>query len=254
MTSLPPEFLNRPLAHRALHDVSDGRPENSRAAIKAAISAGYGLEIDVQLSADGVAMVFHDYTLDRLTDETGAVRLHKAAALRNIRLRHGTETIPDLPEVLDLVGGRAPVLIEIKDQDGEMGADVGPLETAVAHALEHYKGPIAVMSFNPHSMDRMRVLRAQTPRGLVTSAYSADDWDLPQSTRERLREIPDFDRVGASFISHEAADLSRTCVADLKQRGIPVLCWTIRTPEEEAVARQVADNVTFEGYRPEVKP
>ncbi|MEX0364600.1 MAG: glycerophosphodiester phosphodiesterase family protein [Ruegeria sp.] len=245
---LPPAFLDAPLAHRALHDVTDGRPENSRAAIRAAMDRGYGIEIDVQLSADDQAMVFHDYALDRLADGTGPVRVVPAGTLAQTPLKGGSEGIPTLPEVLNLVAGRVPLLIEIKDQDGGMGADIGPLEQATANALAGYTGPVALMSFNPHSVARMADLCPDIPRGIVTSAYRAADWPLSAATRDRLRDIPDFERVAASFISHEAGDLDRPRVADLKAQGANILCWTIRSPEEEARARQVAQNVTFEGY------
>jgi len=248
MPRLDPAFLGAPLAHRALHDVSDGRPENSRAAIRAAVSHGYGIEIDLQLSADNHAVVFHDYALDRLADAAGPVHALTATALAQTRLRGGDEGVPDLPEVLELVAGRVPVLIEIKDQDGAMGPDIGLLEAATAKALEGYAGPIAVMSYNPHSVARMGVLCPDIPRGLVTSAHDSDDPPLPAHISDRLREIPDFDRVGASFISHDAADLSRPRVAELKAAGANILCWTIRSPEAEAKARKVAENITFEGY------
>ena len=245
---LDPAFLAAPLAHRALHDVADGRPENSRAAIVAAIAHGYGIEIDLQLTADNFAVVFHDYALDRLAAAVGPVRARTASALAQTRLRGGDEGVPDLPEILELVAGRVPLLIEIKDQDGGMGPDIGPLEAATASALEGYAGPVAVMSFNPHSVDRMGVLCPDIPRGLVTSAFDPDDPLLPAHTSDRLREIPDFDRVDASFISHDAADLSRPRVAELKAAGANILCWTIRSPEAEAKARKVAENITFEGY------
>jgi len=253
MKPLAPSFLGAPLAHRGLHDVADGRPENSRAALQAAIDHGYGIEIDVQLSADGAAMVFHDYALERLTSESGAVQLRTADALRAIPLTGGDETIPDLPDILKLVAGQVPLLIEIKDQDGQMGPDIGPLETAVSHALEGYKGPLALMSFNPHSVARMRELSGHIPRGLVTSAYDVQGWPLPAATCDQLRAIPDYDRVDASFISHEAADLDRPRVAELKDAGAHVLCWTIRSPQAEADARTVAENVTFEGYLPDLR-
>lgn len=248
MTRLDPAFLTAPLAHRALHDLSKGRPENSRAAIKAAIAAGYGIEIDVQLSFDGAAMVFHDDLLDRLTAETGAVRLRPAAQLREITLSGGHEGIPDLHEVLELVDGRVPLLVEIKDQDGGMGPDIGPLETAVGQALTGYDGPIAVMSFNPHSMALMCDLGPNIARGLVTSAYDPDAWSLPADTCDTLRAIPDFERVEACFISHEVADLDRARVAELKTQGADILCWTVRSAADETRARRVADNITFEGY------
>ncbi|XDA97851.1 glycerophosphodiester phosphodiesterase family protein [Sulfitobacter sp. LCG007] len=245
---LPEAFLRLPIAHRALHDLRDGRPENSRAAIRAAIKAGYAIEIDVQLTSDDQAVVFHDDTLDRLTGLRGAVRAHSAADLAGIALRGGDEAIPDLPEILGLVAGQVPLVIEIKDQDGAMGPDIGPLEEAVADAVASYEGPLALMSFNPHSVARMARLAPDLPRGLVTGSYKADRWKLPAQVCNALREIPDFERCAACFISHEHTDLARARVMQLKSAGARVICWTIRSPEEEARARRVAENVTFENY------
>lgn len=250
---LPPEFLTTPLAHRAFHAIDDSRPENSPAAIEAAIDRGYGIEIDLQLSADGQAMVFHDYHLGRLTIEDGPIRMRSATELQRIPLRGGTDTIPTLPQVLEQVAGRTPLLIEIKDQDGGMGAAVGQLEKATAEALAGYTGPVALMSFNPHSVLKLGILCPDLPRGLTTSAFRPEDWaPLPPRTLDRLREIPDYDHSGASFISHEAADLSAPRVQDLSRRGADILCWTIRSPEEEAEARKIAANITFEGYEAKI--
>jgi glycerophosphoryl diester phosphodiesterase len=247
--ALPPAFLRLPVAHRALHDRAARRPENSPGAIVAAIAAGYGIEIDVQLSADGQAMVFHDETLDRLTAETGLLSQRNAADLGRIPLRDCDDGIPTLPQMLRLVSGRVPLLIEIKDQTGEMGADTGALEQAVARALLGYDGPVAVMSFNPHSVAIMARLAPEVARGITTSAYDPDDWaPLPAAICSHLRRIPDFDDAGASFISHEWRDLGRPRVAELKGQGAAVLCWTIRSATDEATARRIADNVTFEGY------
>ena len=246
---LPGAFLTQPLAHRALHDRAAGRPENSRAAVRAAVAAGYGIEIDVQLSADGQAMVFHDEELDRLTAEHGPITARTAAELGRIGLRDAEDGIPTLPEVLALIDGRVPLLIEIKDQTLTMSETDGRLEASTAAALDSYTGPVAVMSFNPHSVARMARLAPQVPRGLTTSAYDPEDWaPLPEDTCTRLRGIPDYDRTGASFLSHEAADLARPRVAELKAQGAAILCWTIRSPEAEDRARQVAQNITFEGY------
>lgn len=249
---LPQSFLNRPIAHRGLHDVQDGRPENSRAAIAAAIDAGYGIEIDVQLTADGKAAVFHDYALDRLTDEMGPIGKRSLADLATVRLRGGNEAVPGLAEVLALVDGRVPLLIELKDQDGALGPDVGPLEMAVGHAVSDYQGPVAVMSFNPHSIAAMQALLPDVPRGLVTCAFSPEDWPAPRARLIVLAGIPDYARVGASFISHDASDLDAPRVAELKDAGATILCWTIKSPEAEAEARRIAQNVTFEGYLPPV--
>ncbi|MBQ1204095.1 MAG: phosphodiesterase [Loktanella sp.] len=246
---LPAAFLDRPIAHRALHDRKAGRVENSVAAINAAIDAGYGIEIDVQLSSDGHAMVFHDYMLDRLTAQTGPVRARSRAELAEIGLKDDTGTIPALDDILALVAGQVPLLIEIKDQDGNMGPAVGALEQATCLALADYRGDVALMSFNPHSMAACQKLAPHIPRGLVTSAYATMFWpELTPEICDRLRDIPDFDRTGASFISHEAFDLERPRVAEIKAQGAPILCWTIRSAAEEAKARLIADNVTFEGY------
>lgn len=247
---LPHAFLDIPIAHRALHDRAAGRIENSPAAIKAAVEAGYGIEIDLQLSADGMAMVFHDEDLDRLTDDTGPIAARTAAELTRIRLKDSTDTIPTLDEVLALIEGRVPLLIEIKDQSLTMGPTDGRLEAATAAALTGYQGPVAVMSFNPSSVHHMARLAPAIPRGITTSAYDPANWSpLPEALCDRLRDIPDYEATGSSFVSHEAADLARPRLLDLKAMGATILCWTIRSPEAEATARHVADNVTFEGYR-----
>ncbi len=253
MTPLPEAFLAVPLAHRGLHDRDAGRPENSRAAVRAAIAAGYGIEIDLQASRDGHAMVFHDYDLGRLTSETGPVRRRDAAQLAQIHLKGGDEGIPDLPEILALVAGQVPLLVELKDQHGQMGETDGALESATAAAVTGYAGPVAVMSFNPHMMIAMAARAPQFPRGLVTGAFSAENWPLlREETRARLRAMPDYDAAGACFVSHEAGDLDSPHLARLRARGVPILCWTVRSAEAEARARRVADTVTFEGYLPDL--
>ena len=245
---LPDSFLTTPIAHRGLHCVSQGRPENSIAAIKCAIDHGYAVEIDLQLTADGQALVFHDYDLARLTEAAGPVRERTASELASIALRGGEAGPPLLAEVLKLVDGQVPLLIELKDQDGELGENVGPLEAAVARDLEGYSGPVAVMSFNPHSVSALQTLAPEIPRGLVTDAFDAKTWRVSQSTADALNRIPDYDRVGACFISHDCRDLAMPRVAELKEAGAKILCWTVTSPEQEAEARKIADNITFEWY------
>jgi glycerophosphoryl diester phosphodiesterase len=246
---LHPDFLRLPIAHRALHDRKQRRPENSPAAIRAAVRAGYGIEIDLQLSSDGVAMVFHDEELDRLTAETGPVGQRSAAELGRIPLRDADDGIPTLAEVLQIIRGQVPLLIEIKDQTLAMSEPDGRLEAATAAALFGYEGPVAVMSFNPGSVAHMARLAPDVARGLTTSAYDPDIWSpVPAAVCDRLRDIPDYEATLSSFISHEARDLARPRVADLKAQGAAILCWTIRSPAAETAARRVAGNVTFEGY------
>lgn len=247
--TLPAAFRDTPLAHRALHDRNAGRVENSRKSIQAAIDASYGIEVDVQLSRDGEAMVFHDDLLDRLTAETGPITLRGHRELGQIALKDDGGTIPTLSEVLAMVSGQVPLLIEIKDQTGTMGGDTGVLEQATVNALQNYKGDIALMSFNPHAVAVLAKIAPDIPRGLTTSAYAEPFWpDVPAETRDALREIPDYYRVGACFISHEASDLARPRISELRAEGAAILCWTIRSRIAEAEARQIADNITFEGY------
>ena len=254
MTPLPAEFFRAPIAHRGLHDAASGRPENSLSAFAAAVAAGYGIELDLQMSQDGRAMVFHDYALDRLTAATGAVRQRSAAELGGIALGNSShaDAIPELAAVLTLVAGRVPLLIEIKDQDGAMGPNVGALEDATLAALDGYAGPVAVMSFNPHSVAHLHAARPGLPVGLVSDAFDPDEWNLSEATCDRLRDMPDFERVGASFVSHDVNDLDRPRLAALKSAGARILCWTVRSPEVERAARRIAENVTFEGYLPPV--
>lgn len=246
---LPPAFLTTPLAHRGYHDKALRRPENSLSAFRAAIDAGYGIELDVQRTADDQAMVFHDDTLDRLTANVGRVDALTAAQLGKIALRDSDETIPTLTDVLTMVAGRVPLLIEIKDHLDTMLPTSGKLEAAIAAALEGYDGPVAVMSFNPHCVAEMARLAPHVPRGITTENYDpANNAPIPAAVCEALREIPDYDRTQSRFISHKATDLARPRVADLKAQGAAILCWTIRSAQAEAKARLIADNITFEGY------
>ena len=248
---LPVSFLAAPIAHRGLHDLAAGIPENSLASFDAAIARGYGIELDLQLSQDGVAMVFHDYSLERLTGKKGALAQRSAAELGQIGLTGGAEAISTLAETLARVRGRAPLLIELKDQDGALGPNVGALEEATLAALAGYSGDVALMSFNPHCVAALAALAPHLPRGLTTCDYAPQDWPtIPRARLSELASIPDFARTGASFISHQASDLASPHVAALKARKVPVLCWTIRSEQAEAQARQLADNVTFEGYLP----
>ncbi len=246
---LPAAFLTTPIAHRALHDKTQGAPENSLAAIRRAVQAGYGIEVDLQLAADGVAMVFHDYDLDRLTGASGLVRDRTSAELGTIPLLGSDEPIPTLAEMLALVDGRVPLLIELKDQSGGLGQAETALEEAVARDLSGYGGPAAVMSFNPYMVAALSRLAPDIPRGLVTSGFATEKWpDVPPEICAELRAISGYEMSGSSFISHDWRDLDSPRVAELKAQGVPILCWTVTSPEIEAQARQAADNITFEAY------
>ena len=249
MIPLPEEFLTNPLAHRGYHGQAPDVSENSRAAFEEAVVRGYGIELDVQLSADGEAMVFHDFRLERLTSESGLVRERRRPCLERIELGASAETIPALDDVLALVAGRVPVLIEIKRPVRTKVDDGNVLERAVARVVNLYEGPVAVMSFCPDAIERFASVAPDVPRGLTTCPFRPRDWPgLSDDVLAGLRNVVDFERLGATFISHQMADLRRPRVADLKACGTPLLCWTVRCIEHEVEARRVAHNITFEGY------
>ena len=218
--------------------------------MRAAIAGGYGIEIDLQVAACGEAMVFHDATLRRLTGHIGQVAELDAAALSAIPLAGAAdgETIPTLPDILALVAGQVPLLIEIKDPDATLGPGSGVLEGRVAECLADYAGPVAVMSFNPHSVMALSRLAPGVARGLTTCDFVGATWPLPDYRRAELAGISDFEATGSSFVSHNRTELDNPALARLKARGVPILCWTVRSPAQERIARRVADNVTFEGY------
>lgn len=248
MTALPADFLTMPIAHRGLH--GPNVPENSLAAFRAAIEAGYAIECDIQRCVDGAPVVFHDYDLSRMAGDESFVADLTAEDLQDFRLLKTDERIPTLGEMLRLVAGQVPLLIEIKDQDGRLGTNIGDLQKRVAEELKGYEGPVAVMSFNPETVAAFHAVAPEIAVGLTTCAYDADEWPmLDAQERAHLGAISDYARTGAGFISHDRVDLANPAVTALKAAGVPVLCWTIHNEAEEAEARRVADNITFEDYR-----
>ena len=145
-------FYDVPIAHRGLHNAAEGFPENSTEAIINALNNGYGIEIDIQMSSDRKAIVFHDDELDRLTSHTGLIRNKTAEELKKISLIESNNKIPLLKDILDIVGGKTPLLIEIKDQDGALGSNVGILEQEISSLLLTYRGHADVMSFKVNSL------------------------------------------------------------------------------------------------------
>jgi glycerophosphoryl diester phosphodiesterase len=226
-------LIVRPFAHRGLH--GNGRIENSRAAFEAAIAAGFGIELDVQASADGEAVVFHDYDLERLTEATGLVALLTVDQLARVRLRGTKEAISTLPEILGLIGGRTPLLIELKSP----GRRVAALSGAVRRALEHYDGPVAVMSFNP---EIGRWFARHAPgllRGLVVT-------EAGRRWRGRLSRHIAFRRSRPDFLAYDIRDLPSRFAARQRSRGHKVLTWTCRSDEEKKRAARHADQIIFE--------
>ena len=223
-------------AHRGLH--GEARPENSLAAFAAAIERGLGIECDVRLSADGEVMVFHDDTLMRMTGESGAVADRSAAALATLRLAGGEEPTPRLTDLLALVAGRAPLLIELKLHRPHPAA---PLCEAVARVLAGYAGTHAVMSFDARVPGWFARHAPQTPRGLIMS-----EADTPGALGPLRRHLALW-RARPDFIAADLRDLPSRFAAAQRARGLPVACWTIRSATQLAHAHQHADTFIREG-------
>jgi glycerophosphoryl diester phosphodiesterase len=248
---LPREFLRAPIAHRGLHDRAKGRIENSRASVRAAVEAGYGIEIDIQRAGCGEAMVFHDASLRRITGRRCNVADFTAAELGGIELSGGGETIPTLGEILAIVAGRSALLIEGKDPDASLTDTGGALEARVGELLAGYGGPVALMSFNPHSVAAFGRAAPERARGLTTCDFVSIKWAcLPDYRRAELAGLGDFASTGSSFISHNRKELDNPAVSRLRSQDMPVLCWVTRSEVEEKLARKMADNITFDGYSP----
>jgi glycerophosphoryl diester phosphodiesterase len=223
----------RPIAHRGLHDAAAGVVENTAAAFRAAIDSNYGIECDLQITADGEAMVHHDDALGRLTEGSERLADLSAAALKAVPFKTGPERMLTLGDLCDLAAGRAPLVLELKSQfNGDPR-----LARRVAGVLKHYRGPVAAMSFDSTVLDALREAAPGLARGIVAEgryALHARAW-----------------RATPHFIAYNVKDLPAP--APLLARGLfglPLLTWTVREPADIRQARRWADQVIFENCRP----
>ena len=223
-------------AHRGLHGA--GLPENSPSAFAAAISSGYGIECDIQRSSDGMAMVFHDWDLDRLTAEKGPLIERSAAQLGRIRIAGGKDTIPTLRQLLDQIGGRVPLLIEIKARPSSR---IPAICLAVRRMLEGYRGEVAVMSFDPRVPRWFARFSPHVVRGLVMMEEGN------RTVLARTRRHILLWRARPDFLAYDVTDLPSRFAAAQRRRGVPVLTWTVRSPELLERAARHADGPIAEG-------
>ncbi|AMJ59904.1 glycerophosphodiester phosphodiesterase family protein [Bosea sp. PAMC 26642] len=243
-------LVARPIAHRGLHDAAAGVIENSVSAAEAAIAGRFGIECDVQLSADGEAMVFHDFVLDRLTAETGRVAERSAAVLSGIALKGSGDRIPTLDAFLDAIGGRVPLVIEIKSRfDGDL-----TLTRRTADVLSRRGDqPIVIKSFDPGIIAALREIAPTIPRGVVAmSDYSYPDYEhLDASQKHAFANLLHFDESKPDFLSWKVADLPSAAPYLCRNAlGLPLMTWTVRTPEDRKKAAIHADQMVFEGFVP----
>ena len=232
------------IAHRGLWS-PDGAPENSLGAFQAACAAGYGIELDVQLSADGEAMVFHDEDLARMTGVAGRPCDRTAVELAELRLKGTDERIPTLTETLALVGHRAMVHIELKTPYGH----VGPLEQRVHEIIIDHAGPVCVIGFNPYSHAWFAERFPGVLRGLDSYSYGKAP-QLAEAQRASFAKLehvaiarPHFLALGVDMLPSEVA-------ARHRGRGMPVVAWTVRSTEQWEAIRAGCDNLIFEGFHP----
>jgi glycerophosphoryl diester phosphodiesterase len=240
----------RPIAHRGYHDRAAGRIENTLAAAEAAVARNFAIECDVQLTADERVVVFHDDLLDRLTEASGPVRGRSLAELKQLRLGDADARIATLEELLDFVGGRVPLVIEMKSAwDGNRR-----LEAKAAPLIAQYRGPVAVMSFDPDSMRAVRRQTPEVPRGLIADRFNqAPEGSLLSPLRRfALRNLLAAADVRPEFISYGIEALPAVAPALLRRLfGVTVITWTVRTAAERATAALYADQITFEGFDPD---
>lgn len=235
-------LVETPIAHRGLHDKNI--PENSLGAFAKAIEKGFAIELDVQLLADNTVVVFHDDSLARMTGNDGYIKYLNKEDLKALKLKGTKESIPTLKEVLDLVDGRVPLLIEIKNK-----YKVGKLEQAVLDILKNYQGEFAVQSFNPLSLGYVKKHAPQILRGQLSGNFKKGDasW-IKRYLLKRMR----FNKKVSQpdFISYEAAALPNRYVK--KYKNLPLLAWTVKSKEEYLKVVKYCDNIIFEKFDPEI--
>lgn len=228
-----------PIAHRGLHN--SRAPENSLAAFQKAVAAGYGIEIDVQLSADGHVVVFHDYNLKRMTGLDREVKELDWPQLQELKMAGTDQGIPLFEDVLALVGGKTPLLIEVKNE-----GQVGRLEQAVIENLRGYAGEYAIQSFNPFVLRYFREHAPGIVRGQLSGPFKGEDLAFIKIFLLKYLLLNFLSRP--AFVSYAAGALPEWFAGRLRRKGLYLLAWTVKDVNEYSKAKTIFDNVIFEGF------
>ncbi|MEQ1577495.1 MAG: glycerophosphodiester phosphodiesterase family protein [Hyphomicrobium sp.] len=243
----------RPIAHRGLHDAKAGRTENSRPAFEAAIAHGFGIECDLRPGRGGLPVVFHDKTLERVTNSKGLIAQLTAESLRDVLYPDGS-SVMTFEDLLRLVSGRVPLLVEIKS---EWDPPDAAFLSEIARLSQAYTGPIALMSFDPAVLTAMRALAPAIPRGIVSGLYESEDGDawwsdkIDKDRAYRLAHLLESSPVDPAFIAYHIKALPTPVMRFVREvLGLPVFTWTVRDAGDLARARQWADAPIFEGIDP----
>jgi glycerophosphoryl diester phosphodiesterase len=239
----------RPVAHRGLHDAARGIIENMPAAAEAAIAGNFAIECDIQLTADGEAMVHHDDELGRLTEGSGTLLTKTAAELKAVPFRATSERMMTLTELCTLVAGRTPLVIEVKSHfDGDR-----KLVRRMAEVLSSYQGQAVGMSFDPDQVIALRELIPNRPRGIVAERhYTVADWpEASDAQRREMTHLRHFFRTRPDFVAYWVSELPSPAPWIARRLfGCPLLTWTVRTTEQRQRAARYADQMIFEGFIP----
>lgn len=239
-------LVKQPIAHRGLHN--EALPENSLGAFKNAVLHGYAIETDVHITTDKVIVVFHDNSLKRMTGESGKIDEMSYDELKDITLLGGdNEHIPTFDEFLELVDGKVPLLIEIKDHK-----EIGELEELLTERLRRYNGQFAIQSFNPFIVRWFKKNAPEFIRGQLASYFTSE---FGKGLRARtksfmLRNCMLNGICGAQFTSYNTSFVGRRRVRQIKKK-MPVLMWTVRSQEQLDKCKGLYDNIIFEGFIPD---
>jgi glycerophosphoryl diester phosphodiesterase len=234
-------YIERPIAHRGLH--GGGVVENSRAAFERAAQSRFPIECDVRLTGDGEIVVFHDNILDRLTGRSGKVRTTSLKEMQQLALLGSDQCPLSFQELLELVNGRVPLLIELKVDDFTTKT-----ERQVLKGLKDYAGEVALQSFNPFSVFFLKK-RSPYPVGYLSGDFKGEP--IGKATKLLLRQLffspfvrPDFVGYQWDLIEERAPQFMH------QQLSIPLLAWTIRTKNQQKVVEPYCNNIIFEGFDP----
>jgi glycerophosphoryl diester phosphodiesterase len=245
--STPDWLTARPVAHRGLHDAAHGVIENTPSSVAAAAAAGYAIEVDLQITADGEAMVHHDEALGRLTEGSARLDSMTAAELRRVPFKATADRMMSLSELCDLIFGRVTLVLELKSHFN--GDPRLPLR--VADVLKSYSGPAAVMSFDPGMVAVIRRAAPSLRRGLVAERRYRPQHQDRSWFRGNMDYLSDLARACPQFLAYSVRDLpSAVPLASRALCGMPLLTWTVRNDDDRARAARWADQMIFEGFRP----
>jgi glycerophosphoryl diester phosphodiesterase len=240
-------LIARPVAHRGLHAATAGVIENTPSAFAAAIAGNYAIECDLQISADGEAMVHHDDALGRLTDGSGRLDTMTSAELKHVAFKATNDRMLSVGELCDLVAGRVTLVIELKS--GRAGDQ--RLAARAAAVLSGYAGPAALMSFDPAQIAAVRTFAPPLTRGLVAGGWPSDSAGISARGKRARAYGRDALRAHPQFIAYSVKDLPAALpLAARCLCGMPLLTWTVRTAEDRQRAEHWADQMIFEGFRP----